>query len=95
MVYSASIAMAEAERFTGFKPTYFLVRHGMFLAIGLAVALALFRVPVWLWQKASPWLFVLGIVMLIAVLIPGVGKGSERREALDHPRVHRFQPSSC
>jgi len=27
MVYSASIAMAEAERFTGFRPSYFLVRH--------------------------------------------------------------------
>ena len=30
MVYSASIAMAEAERFTGFRPGYFLVRHGAY-----------------------------------------------------------------
>ena len=29
MVYSASIAMADAERFTGFRPGYFLVRHAV------------------------------------------------------------------
>jgi len=81
MVYSASIAMSEAERFTGFRPSYFLVRHSMYLAFGLAFAAALFRVPVWLWQKASPWLFLLGTLILIAVLIPGVGRevnGSRR-----------------
>ena len=74
MVYSASVAMADAERFTGFKPSYFLVRHAVYLGVGLALAFALFRVPVWLWQKASPWLFGLGILMLVAVLIPGVGR---------------------
>src|SRR5436190_15003364 len=74
MVYSASIAMADAERFTGFRPGYFLVRHGAYLAIGLVVAAALLKVPVWLWQKASPWLFVGGVVLLVVVLIPGVGR---------------------
>jgi cell division protein FtsW len=81
MVYSASIAMADAERFTGFRPGYFLVRHGAFLAIGLVVAAALLKVPVWLWQKASPWLFVGGVILLIVVLIPGIGRevnGSRR-----------------
>src|SRR5213075_1697357 len=74
MVYSASIAMADSERFTGYRATYFLVRHGIYLALGLAVAFAFFKVPVWLWQKAAPWLFLLGVVLLIAVLIPGVGR---------------------
>ncbi|MGZ5650977.1 MAG: peptidoglycan glycosyltransferase FtsW, partial [Usitatibacter sp.] len=93
MVYSASIAMSEAERFTGFRPSYFLVRHSIYLAIGLALAAALFRVPVWLWQKASPWLFLLGSLLLIAVLIPGVGRevnGSRRWVSLG---VATFQPS--
>ena len=35
MVYSASIAIAEGGRFAGNNPAYFLVRHGVFLAIGL------------------------------------------------------------
>lgn len=29
MVYSASIAIAEAGRFTGNQPAYYLVRHGV------------------------------------------------------------------
>jgi len=93
MVYSASIAMAEAERFTGFRPSYFLVRHTVFLAIGLAVAFALFRAPVWLWQKASPWLFLLGTLLLVAVLIPGVGRevNGARRWIAIGPAA--FQPS--
>ena len=40
MVYSASIATAEASPFTGFQPTYYLVRHALFLAFSLtAVAI--------------------------------------------------------
>ena len=74
MVYSASIAMAEAERFTGFRASYFLTRHAVYVAAGLAVAVALFRVPIWVWQRASPWLFMLGTVMLVVVLIPGLGR---------------------
>jgi cell division protein FtsW len=74
MVYSASIAMAEAERFTGFRPGYFLVRHSLYLVVGLGFGFALFRVPVWVWQKASPYLFVGGIFLLVLVLIPGVGR---------------------
>src|SRR6185436_5097698 len=74
MVYSASIAMADAERFTGFRPGYFLARHSAYLAVGFVVAAALLKVPVWLWQKASPWLFCLGVALLVLVLIPGVGR---------------------
>jgi cell division protein FtsW len=74
MVYSASIAMAEAERFTGFRPSYFLVRHSSYILVGLAVAVAVFRVPIWLWQKAAPWLFTAGVAMLVVVLIPGLGR---------------------
>jgi len=93
MVYSASIAMAEAERFTGFRPGYFLVRHAIYLAVGLAFATALFRVPVWVWQKASPWLFLLGTLMLLAVLVPGIGRevNGSRRWMPFGPAT--FQPS--
>jgi len=93
MVYSASIAMADAERFTGYRPGYFLVRHGIYLAVGLAIGAAFFRVPVWLWQKASPWLFLLGVATLAAVLIPGIGRevnGSRRWIPLGFAT---FQPS--
>jgi len=74
MVYSASIAMAEAERFTGFRSHYFLSRHGLYLAIGAAAAFLAFRVPVQLWQRASPFLFMAGVGLLVLVLIPGLSR---------------------
>ena len=74
MVYSASIAIAEAGRFTGNHPTYFLVRHGVFLTIGLVAAGFAFQVPLTTWQQLAPWLFVAGFVLLALVLIPGVGR---------------------
>ena len=36
MVYSASIATAEASRYTGYNAACFLARHGVFLALALA-----------------------------------------------------------
>ncbi len=74
MVYSSSIAIAEAGKYTGNQPAYFLVRHGVFLALGLITAGCAFQVPMSVWQKLSPWLFVAGFVLLALVLVPGVGR---------------------
>jgi len=81
MVYSSSIAMAEAARHTGYQSSYFLVRHSLFLAVSAALALAAFQAPIRLWQRYAPCLFVVGLALLLLVLIPGVGKevnGSRR-----------------
>lgn len=74
MVYSASIATAEASKFTGHQSTYFLVRHALFLTVGVVVALAVFQVPMRGWQQLAPWLFLAGVAALVIVLIPGVGR---------------------
>jgi len=74
MVYSASIATAEASGHTGYRAWYFLVRHAMFLAAGMVAAYVAFQVPVKAWQRLAPWLFVAGAVLLILVLIPGIGR---------------------
>ena len=74
MVYSASIATAEASRFAGHNPAYFLLRHGAFLAVSLGTATAVFMVPARLWQKAAPWLFAACLALLTLVLIPGIGR---------------------
>ena len=71
MVYSASIAIAEARKYTGNQPAYFLIRHGVFLAIGLIIGGLAFQVPLQIWQKISLWLFVAGLVLLALVL--GIG----------------------
>ncbi|MFA7293598.1 MAG: putative lipid II flippase FtsW [Rhodocyclaceae bacterium] len=74
MVYSASIAIAEAGKFTGHQPAYYLIRHSIFLCIGIIAAAVAFQVPLTAWQQLAPWLFVTGVVLLIVVLIPGVGR---------------------
>jgi cell division protein FtsW len=93
MVYSASIATAEAGKFTGYQPGYYLLRHTMFIMVGLFAGMVVFQVPLQTWQKISPYLFVLGVVLLVLVLIPGVGKsvnGSRRWLSLF---VFNLQPS--
>src|SRR5258706_431853 len=74
MVYSASIATAEASRYAAHNPAYFLLRHGVFLALALACATAVFLTPLRYWQKSAPWLFAACFVLLALVLIPGVGR---------------------
>ena len=93
MVYSASIAMAEASAHTGYRAWYFLARHAVFLAIGLVAALVAFQVPVKVWQRGAIWLFFACAVLLVLVLVPGIGKavnGSKRWLSLV---VVNIQPS--
>jgi cell division protein FtsW len=93
MVYSASIAIAEGSRVTGHQPMYYLTRHALFVAIGLAVGVAAFQIPLRLWQQAAPYLFLIGAGLLTLVLLPGVGRevnGSQRWISLHFVTV---QPS--
>lgn len=93
MVYSASIAIAEADRYTGHRATYFLVRDGVFIGVGLLLGGVLFQVPMRVWQRAAPYLFLFGAALLVVVLIPGIGRevnGSRRWLSLF---VVNLQPS--
>jgi cell division protein FtsW len=74
MVYSASIATAEGSAFTGHQPAYFLVRHAVYLTVGLVAALIAFQVPLRFWQRSAPWLFLAGVVLLVVVLLPVIGR---------------------
>jgi cell division protein FtsW len=81
MVYSSSIAMAEASAHTGNRAWYFLARHAMFVAAGIAAASVAFQIPLRAWQQLAPYLFIAGAVLLLLVLVPHVGKsvnGSRR-----------------
>lgn len=81
MVYSASIAIAEADKATGHQSTYFLIRQAIYVAMGLVAAFVTFHIPVVWWQKMAPYLFLAGLVLLVLVLVPGVGRnvnGSQR-----------------
>ncbi len=93
MVYSASIAMAEADKAVGHQSTYFLVRQAIFIVIGLVAGFMSFQIPVAWWQKMAPYLFLMGLFLLVLVLIPHVGRnvnGSQRWLSLV---VINLQPS--
>jgi cell division protein FtsW len=72
MVYSASIAIAEAG--ASGRQSLYLLRHGAYLAVAAIAAVALFQLPLRWWQWLAPWLFVAGAVVLVLVLIPGIGR---------------------
>jgi cell division protein FtsW len=81
MVYSASIAIAEADKATGHQSSYYLVRQSIFILIGLCAGAITFQIPVEWWQKMAPYLFMAGLASLVLVLIPGIGRnvnGSQR-----------------
>lgn len=81
MVYSASIAMAEADKGFGHNSAYFLIRHAIFLMVGLMAGFMAFQFPTRFWQRMAPMLFLVGLALLVAVLIPGLGRevnGSRR-----------------
>jgi cell division protein FtsW len=93
MVYSASIAIAEGARYAAGNAAYFLIRHALALAVSAAVAFCVFQVPMRLWQRAAPYLFLAGALLLVLVLIPGIGRevnGSRRWLPLG---VMSLQPS--
>ena len=81
MVYSASIAIAEADKAVGHNSSYFLVRQAIFIVISLVAGGMVFNIPISWWQKMAPYLFLLGLALLVLVLVPGIGRvvGGSRR----------------
>ena len=93
MVYSASIAMPDNPRFANYKPTHFLNRHLFALLLGTMTSLLAFQIPVRIWEKWAPWLFVGSLLLLVVVLIPGIGKGVNGARRWIGLGVMNFQPS--
>lgn len=91
MVYSASISLADSPKYNT-SPYHFLVRHLMFIGISLAAGCVVYRVPMRVWNKLAPALVLVAVLLLGAVLIPGVGlsvNGSRRWISI--PGVLNFQ----
>lgn len=93
MVYSASIAMPDNPRFSNYTHTHFLVRHVASIGVAFVAALIAFQIPVQTWEKVAPWLFIVSLVLLIAVLIPFIGKGVNGARRWISLGILNFQPS--
>jgi cell division protein FtsW len=74
MVYSASLAIAEGSKMTNFNPYFFIMRHGIFLTIGIVLGFITFKIPLNFWRERSLPLFLIGASLLVIVLIPHIGK---------------------
>jgi len=70
MVGSSSIAIAESH---GFSTNYYLVRHLIYILLGLVLALAFRGIPVAFLEKISRPLLWLSALALLLVFIPGLG----------------------
>jgi cell division protein FtsW len=56
-------------------PFYQSKRQLLFILLGSCSLMVCLLTPVHVWQKQSPYLLLLAVVLLIAVLIPGLGRG--------------------
>lgn len=93
MVYSTTIGMPDSPKFVKYTQLHFLSRHVLSLSIALIAAALAYRVPMAVWERAAPAIFIAALVMLVLVLIPHVGKdvnGARRWIGLG---FINFQPS--
>ncbi|HEU0264960.1 MAG TPA: putative lipid II flippase FtsW [Geobacterales bacterium] len=78
MVYSASSVMA-AKRFH--DGLHFISRQGIFLLIGLLAMTLAMRLDYHIWERLAVPILIASLILLVAVLIPGIGSrigGSSR-----------------
>lgn len=71
MVSSSSVHIS--HKFTG-GPWHFTLRQGAYIGLGLLAAYFVLRVRLARWAQWGPMIMIAGMVLLIAVLIPGIGR---------------------
>lgn len=71
MVASSSISVAD-RNFS--NPFYYFQRQSFFIVVGVLAALAVFKVRLAQWEKASMSLLMLALFLLVLVMVPGIGK---------------------
>jgi len=71
MVGSSSFEIADRKLD---QPFYYLIRQMIYVMIGVLAAAALLRVPLEFWEKMGGYFLMAGVLSLILVLVPGVGR---------------------
>jgi cell division protein FtsW len=72
LVMVASASMPVAERL-GVGTFYFPIRQAIYMALGLGLALLVLRVRMAVWERGSLACILFAILLLLALLVPGVG----------------------
>ncbi len=71
MAVSTSVSIAERREF---DPLYYFWRQIVAVALGCAVAAVILKVPLKYWQSASALMLFGAVILLVAVLVPGLGR---------------------
>ena len=93
MVYSASVALPDSPRFSRYTPTHFLVRHLLSIGVALVGAAVCLQIPIRIWERYAPHIFVAALALLVVVLVPFIGKGVNGARRWIPMGVMNFQPS--
>lgn len=73
LVMVASSSVAVADRATG-EPLYYFYRQAVYALLGLGAGFVVLHLPLRFWQANSVPLLGAGLVLLVLVLIPGIGR---------------------
>jgi cell division protein FtsW len=71
MVGSASISIADRQLGA---PFHYLLRQGVYVAVGVLMAFVTVQVPLAVWQRIGPLLLLSSLALLLLVLVPGLGR---------------------
>lgn len=75
MVFSASTSLGDSPKYH-ISEHYFFVRHLISLVVALFGAYVIWHIPMKAWKKMAFPFFLFGLVLLAAVLVPGIGKST-------------------
>ena len=88
MVGSSAIAVGEAH---DVGPFYYLTRHLVFLAGGVALAAWLMRTELKTIEQHNQWLLLVCVVLLLLVFVPGIGRSVNGAQRWISLGVSNFQ----
>jgi cell division protein FtsW len=92
-VIVTSASMPIAERMYG-NPFYFAIRHAIYIGIAIIAAMIVLNLPMNFWRVANPYLLLLAIVLLVAVLIIGRSvNGSTRWIVIGPVTIQAAEPA--
>ena len=73
LVMVGSASLEESVKGYG-HPFHYMIRHGAYLGVSVLLAFIAISIPVHVWQRFHTVFLVLSFLLLLAVLIPGVGR---------------------
>ncbi len=91
MVMSSSVGVAERLHVGTF---YFLTRHAVFLGIGVLLAAVVTRIELRQLERHGPRFLMIAVMLLLAVLIPGIGSevnGARRWLSIGGPKFQAVE----